>query len=70
MRMGNIIRRSNVTSGPSGLKVESQMIVDLSGKEYTDRMRNQSKVFSSQLHIAILGGTAYYLVKQHDEDKD
>ena len=30
--MGNIIRRSNVMSGPSGLKLESQRIVDFSGK--------------------------------------
>eukprot|EP00957_Ditylum_brightwellii_P189827 14451530-Ditylum_brightwellii.AAC.1 len=31
--MGNIIGRSNVISGPSGLKLESQRIVDFSGKD-------------------------------------
>jgi hypothetical protein len=31
-KMGNIIGRSDVRSGPSGLKLESQRIVDFSGK--------------------------------------
>eukprot|EP00957_Ditylum_brightwellii_P080822 6148165-Ditylum_brightwellii.AAC.1 len=95
--MGNIIRRSNVMYGLSGLKLESQRIVDFSRKikdwqkwknhtqcasdgsgyekvlsnpEYADKMRSQNRVVFSQLSVAMLGGTAYHLVKQHDKDKD
>ena len=96
-KMGNIIGRSEIRSGPSGLKLESQRIVDFNGRvedwqkwknrtqcafdgsgyerilsdrEYANRMRNQNRVVFSQLSVATSGGTAYHLVKQHDEDKD
>eukprot|EP00957_Ditylum_brightwellii_P007939 601420-Ditylum_brightwellii.AAC.1 len=95
--MGNIIGQSDIRSGPSGLKLESQRIMDFNGKvedwqkwtnctqcafdgsgyerilsnqEYANRMRNQNRVFFSQLSVATPGGTAYHLVKQYDEDKD
>eukprot|EP00957_Ditylum_brightwellii_P196770 14991593-Ditylum_brightwellii.AAC.1 len=62
--MGNIIRRSDVRSGPSGYERV------LFNWEYADIMRNQNRVVFSQLSVASSGGTAYHLVKQHDEDKD
>eukprot|EP00957_Ditylum_brightwellii_P202123 15328702-Ditylum_brightwellii.AAC.1 len=62
--MGNIIGRRDVRSGLSGYERI------LSNRDYTDRMRNQNREIFSQLSVATSGGTAYHLVKQHDENKD
>eukprot|EP00957_Ditylum_brightwellii_P095584 7281045-Ditylum_brightwellii.AAC.1 len=61
--MENIIGRSDVRSGPSGYERS------LSDQEYANRMRNQNRVVFSQLSVSTSGGTEYYLVKRHDEDK-
>eukprot|EP00957_Ditylum_brightwellii_P201219 15324633-Ditylum_brightwellii.AAC.1 len=73
--MGNIIRRSNVMSGPSGLKLESQRIVDFSEKvkdwqkwknctQCTFDGSGYEKVLSNQEHADRMRNQ-----NRHDKDK-
>eukprot|EP00957_Ditylum_brightwellii_P100762 7679916-Ditylum_brightwellii.AAC.1 len=53
-------------SGPSGLKLESQRIVDFSGKiKDWQKWKN-----CTQCAFDRSGRNSYHLVKQHIEDKD